>query len=74
MGLPFTQKGRFPGQLNASFMPLPWVAPSHSLQVLLIEHTDVPGVPSKAQVSSESFGEVSLAVQGKWSEMGAQHL
>lgn len=55
-------------------MPLPWVAPSHSLQVLLVEHTDVPRVPSKAQVSSESFGEVSLAVQGKWSEMGAQHL
>lgn len=72
VGLLFTQKGRcFPGQLNASSMSLPCVAPSHSLQLLLIEYMDVPGVPSKSQVSSESFGEVSAAVQGKWSEMDA---
>lgn len=50
---------------------LPCVAPSHSLQVLLTEYLDAPGAPSNAQITSESLGEVSAAVQGRWSEMGA---
>lgn len=64
----------FPWAAGCLPMPLPCVTPSRSLQVLFIEYTDVLGAPSKAQVSSESFGELSAAVQGKWSEMDAQHL